>query len=188
MNTLLTLFYEFFRTGLFAVGGGLATLPFLARMVDKYPAWFAAPTLPDIIAIAESTPGPIGVNAATFVGFNADGVLGALVATLALTLPSYIVICVIARFLEKYRSSPLVDSAFSCLRPAVAGLIAAAAYTMLRAALFPGGGEGYFAGFDWRCAVLFAVLLTCLYLPKLKKLHPIFYILAGGAAGILLGL
>ncbi len=188
MSTLFILFCEFFYTGLLAVGGGLATLPFLAGMAERYPAWFAAPTLPDIVAIAESTPGPIGVNAATFIGFNAAGPTGAVVATLALTLPSYIIICVIARFLEKYRDSALVESAFSGLRPAVTGLIAAAAYSMLRAALLPGGGAGFLAGFDWRCAALFAVFLVCLFLPKLSKLHPIFYIIAGAAAGVAIGL
>lgn len=187
--TYLLLFYEFFKTGLLAVGGGLATLPFLLKMMEKYPAWFNGFTLADIVGVAESTPGPVGVNAATFAGYSAGGVLGALVATLGLTLPSYIVIALIAKALTRYRNSKLVNDAFSGLRPAVTGLIAAAGYAVLKLALVRGDpANGFFAAVDWRCAALFAVVFTLTQLPRVKKLHPILFILLGAAAGLLLGL
>lgn len=187
--TLLFLFYEFFKAGLFAVGGGLATLPFILKMMDKYPAWFGTLQLADIVAIAESTPGPIGVNAATYAGYAAAGVPGALVASIAVVLPSFIIISLIADLLVKYRSNKLVDDAFSALRPMVAGLIAAAGYSVLKIALLRGDtANGLLAAVDWRYAALFAVLFICTQIRKLSKIHPIFYILAGAAAGLLLSL
>ena len=186
MNTLITLFLSFFKIGLFAVGGGLATLPFLTELSAQYPAWFASPTLADMVAIAESTPGPIGVNAATFVGFSADGILGAVVSTLSLVLPSFIIISVIAGALEKYRNSKLVDDAFRALHPTVAGLIGAAAFSMVKLALLPGDASlPLFERVDVICLILFAVLLTVTQLKWTKKLHPIFVILIGAAAGII---
>ena len=137
----LTLFYEFFKIGLFAVGGGLATIPFLMDIADKYP-WLTREMLADMIAVSESTPGPIGVNMATYAGFEAAGVAGALTATFSLVLPSFLVILLIARFLQKYNSSPLVQSTFSCIRPAVAGLIGAAGWSVIRVALFTGAAAG----------------------------------------------
>ena len=127
LYNLLLLFVEFFKTGLFAVGGGLATVPFIRDMlathnwVPNYEAVIA-----DIIAIAESTPGPIGVNAATYVGYNVAGVPGSIVATLGLITPSVIIIILVAKAIKKYASSYLVQSLFSSLRPAAIGLITAA--------------------------------------------------------------
>ncbi len=187
--TLLLLFFEFFQAGLFAVGGGLATLPFVLKMMEKYPEWFGTLHLADITAIAESTPGPIGVNAATFAGYSAAGIPGALVATFAVVLPSFIIVSLIARALQKYRDSKLVCDTFSGLRPAVAGLIAAACWSVMQSALLTGvTGDGLLQMFDWRNVALFAVLFALLLTPKVKKIHPIFFILAGGAVGVLLGL
>ena len=90
----LQLFWEFFKTGLFAVGGGLATLPFLYRLADKYP-WFSAKQIPDMIAVSESTPGPLGINMATYTGFQHSGVIGSIAATFGLVLPSVIIIILI---------------------------------------------------------------------------------------------
>ena len=118
----LQLFYEFFKTGLFAVGGGLATIPFLSAMTDKY-TWFTKAQLADMIAVAESTPGPIGVNTATFAGYNAAGIPGAIIATLSLVLPSYIIILAISKALQKFRDNKYVNDAFTGLRPAATGLI-----------------------------------------------------------------
>ena len=186
MNTLFVLFLSFCKIGLFAVGGGLATLPFLTELSQQYPAWFASPTLADMVAIAESTPGPIGVNAATFSGFSAAGVPGALVATLSLVLPSFIIISVIAGALERYRSSKLVDDAFKTLRPTVAGLIGAAGFSMLRMAILTGDTAAPFLQqINLVCLLLFAVLLTLTQLKWTKKLHPIFIILLGALAGII---
>ena len=109
----LQLFWEFFKTGLFAVGGGLATLPFLQDMSDRT-GWFTHAQLADMLAVSESTPGPIGVNMATYVGFSTGGVGGALIATLGLITPSVIVILIVAAFLKAFRDSKWV----SVLRPA----------------------------------------------------------------------
>ena len=134
MMTLLTLCWEFFKTGLFAVGGGLATLPFLTQMQQKF-QWFTTEELGNMIAIGESTPGPIGVNMATYVGYTTCGIGGAVLATLSLVLPSLIVILVIAKALDKYKSNPLIQNMFAFMRPAVTGLIAAAGFAVLKIAL-----------------------------------------------------
>ena len=109
MMLLLTLFFEFFKTGLFAVGGGMATLPFLYDMSARHPDWFTTSQLADMIAVSESTPGPIGVNMATYVGFETGGILGGLIATLGLVAPSIIVILIVARVLKQFRSNPIVE-------------------------------------------------------------------------------
>jgi len=189
MNTLLLLGFEFFKTGLFAIGGGMATLPFLTQMAGNHPHWFTTEMLADMLAVAESTPGPIGVNMATYAGFNAYGALGCLVATLSLVLPSYLVIVVIARFLEKYNNNPLVQSAFLGLRPAVAGLIASAGLSVLQFALLTQGVEITSFGtllqaLDWRKLVLFAVFFFGTQWNKTKKLHPILYIAIAAVIGI----
>ena len=187
--TYLLLFIEFFQTGLFAIGGGYATLPFIQKMMERYPAWFGTLRLADIAAIAEATPGPVGVNAATFAGYSAAGVTGALVATAALVLPSFVIVSLIARALEKYRQNRLVSEVFLTLRPAVTGLIAAAAWSVVYAALFAGSlSGGFWQALNWENVVLYAVLLGLLFVPKVKDLHPVFYFLAGGIVGTVMGL
>ncbi len=181
----LQLIYEFFKTGLFAVGGGLATLPFLNDICQKYD-WFTEQMLADMIAISESTPGPIGINMATYAGYQAAGVLGSIVATCSLVAPSIIIIVLIARFLSKFNEHPLVKSAFSGLRPAVTGLIAAAAVSVMKLALlrvsaFEASGQ-LLDLFNLPAIVLFAVLFAAMM--KWKKLHPVVFILAGAVAGI----
>ena len=121
----LQLFWEFFKTGLFAIGGGMATLPFLYDMADKT-GWFTRAQLADMIAVSESTPGPIGVNMATYVGFLTGGVPGAVTATIGLIAPSVIVILIVAAFLQAFRDSKYVAGAFYGLRPASTALITAA--------------------------------------------------------------
>lgn len=188
MTTCLLLFWEFFKAGLFAVGGGMATLPFIQRIMLRYPDWFGAVQLADIVAIAESTPGPIGVNAATFAGFQAAGVPGALVASMAVVLPSFVVILLIAGVMARYRESRIVGSLFAALRPAAMGLVAAAAFAVCQSALFLGWGGEFTAAFRWWGVALFAGVLACMFLPKLKKLHPIIYILISAGVGVLMGL
>lgn len=187
--TYLRLFFEFFQTGLFAIGGGYATLPFIQKMMERYPEWFGTLRLADIAAISEATPGPVGVNAATFAGYSAAGVPGALLATFSLVLPSFILVSLVARVLEKYRQNRLVGELFSTLRPAITGLIAAAAWSVIYAALFLGPLSGGVAeALNWPNVVLYAVLLGLLFVPKVKKLHPVFFFLAGGIAGAVMGL
>lgn len=186
MNELLTMCFEFFKTGLFAIGGGLATLPFLTQMQEKY-GWFTAEELANMIAVSESTPGPIGVNMATYVGFTTSGILGGLLATLSLVLPSLITIIIIASAMEKYQKSPLVQNMFAFMRPAVAGLIAAAGFAVLKIALLK-DAETFLGSINWIAVVLFAALLAALHFKPLKKLHPIVFIAVGAVFGILLNM
>ena len=190
MMDLFVLFFEFFKIGLFSVGGGLATLPFLYRLADKYP-WFSIDQIPDMIAISESTPGPLGVNMATYTGFQHSGVLGSICATAGLILPSVIIIIMVSKVLEKFRSNKYVNYAFYGLRPAVMGLIGAAGFSVLIGALFHSAtleklnvaNMGSMIGME-EC-ILFAVLLFATN--KWKK-HPIFYIVLSAAAGIFFAL
>ena len=187
----LRLFWEFFKTGLFSVGGGMATLPFLYKMSEKT-GWFTASQLADMVAVSESTPGPIGVNMATYVGFTTAGVLGSLVSTLGLITPSIIVILIIARILEKFRSNKYVDSAFYGLRPCSVGLIGAAGLLVIKISLFDVDLFRETAAlsdlFKWKAIILAVVLLILTrYVKPLKKLHPVVFILASAAAGITFG-
>lgn len=186
---LLKLFWEFFKTGLFAVGGGMATLPFLYEMSEKT-GWFTAHQLADMIAVSESTPGPIGVNMATYVGFTTAGVPGSAVATLGLITPSILVILIIARILEKFRKNKYVDAAFYGLRPCSVGLIGAAGLlvvkiSMFHADLFRETGA-LLSIFNWKAIFLAALLLVATrYVKSLKKLHPVVFILFSAVVGIL---
>jgi len=182
---ILILCLEYFKIGLFAVGGGLATLPFLTEMQRTY-GWFTAEDLGNMIAVSESTPGPIGVNMATYVGFMQNSVVGALAATLSLVLPSLIVICLIAGVLDKFQKNQLVQDAFSAIRPAVTGLIAAAGATVAEIALFHGAFS--LASVDWVAVAIFAALFVCTQLKALKKLHPVVFIAVGAVLGVVLGM
>ena len=183
MTELLRICFEFLKTGFFAVGGGLATLPFLTQMQQKY-QWFTAEDLANMIAVSESTPGPMGVNMSTYVGFANQGILGALTATLSLVFPSLVVIMIIAKFLDKYQENSLVQSFFTITRPAVSGLIAAAGFSVLRIALFR-SGDTLLGSIDWLSVALFAVLLALTQVKRLKKIHPIAFIAAGALVGII---
>ena len=186
---LLRLFWEFFKTGLFSVGGGMATLPFLYRMSETQ-GWFTAEQLADMVAVSESTPGPIGVNMATYVGFTTAGIPGSVIATIGLVTPSVIVILIIARVLQKFRTNKYVDAAFYGLRPCSVGLIAAAGLLVVKIALFT--LERYAETHAILDALnIKAILLTVALLiltrgvKAVKKLHPIFFILASALVGIL---
>ena len=139
--TYLLLFYEYFKTGLFAIGGGMATLPFLYDMSARHPDWFTTAQIADMLAVSESTPGPIGVNMATYVGFQVGGVLGAVIATIGLITPSIIVILIIAAFLRSFRDSRIVQSVFYGLRPASAAMVAAAGLSVAAVALLNSPGN-----------------------------------------------
>ena len=185
---LLRLFWEFFKTGLFAVGGGMATLPFLYSMADKT-GWFTAGNLADMIAVSESTPGPIGVNMATYVGFHTAGIPGAVIATLGLVTPEVIIILLIARVLQQFRQNKTVDAAFYGLRPCSVGLIAAAGLLVVKVAMFHVDvwrESGVFTDlFNWKALALAALLIVLTrYVKPLKKLHPIFFILGSALIGV----
>ena len=179
----LQLFYEFFKTGLFAIGGGMATLPFLYDMAGRT-GWFTAAQIADMLAVSESTPGPIGVNMATYVGFASAGPLGALVATLGLITPSIIVILIVAAFLKSFRDNRYVNAAFYGLRPASTAMVASAGITVVLSALLHEGAAGL-AAVDWKAAALAAVLLVLTrWVKPTKKLHPIVFILASAVVGV----
>ena len=191
IKTILLLIFEFMKTGLMAVGGGMACIRFLQDMIAKY-GWLTGEELANIIAVAESTPGPIGVNAATYVGYSVLspygavwGVLGGIISTLSLISPQIVVIIFVAKGLEKYRRSKLVNDTFGALRPAAAGLVAAAGWSVIRSSL-----SFSLAPFhvDVVSLVLYGALVTLMLLPKLKKIHPVLFLAAGGLIGALLGL
>ncbi len=183
----LKLFYEFFKTGLFAVGGGLATLPFLRDIATKYPEWFNESMLADMIAVSESTPGPIGVNMATFAGFSASGILGALVSTLGLITPSVIIMLIVARLLKSFRDNHYVNAAFYGLRPAVAGLIGAAGISVAQTALVHLPYNGNLLDLiDIPSICIFLVVAILMRIKKIK-VHPIAYLAASAVIGIILG-
>lgn len=181
MQLYLTIFWEFFKTGLFSIGGGLATLPFLFKMSETY-GWFSTEQLTNMIAISESTPGPIGVNIATYVGFTISGVLGALYATLSLVLPSIIVILIIAGFLEKFKENKTVKTVFYGLRPAVVGMLAVSLLTVVKTTFLIPEAATLLASIDYIKVAVFAVLLFGAM--KFKK-HPILYIAIGAVCGII---
>lgn len=179
----LRLFYEFFKTGLFAVGGGLATLPFLYAISEKT-GWFTAADIGNMIAISESTPGAMGVNMSTYVGFTVKGVSGALTATFGLVLPSVIVIILVSRMLAKFKEAKIVQKIFYGLRPASTGLILAAGIGVAMETFFPGSkitSLQSFADFHWERLLLAAVLFFAI---KKWKKHPVVYIAAAAVIGI----
>lgn len=182
----LMLFYEFFKAGLFSVGGGLATIPFLTDIGNRT-GWFTSGELANMIAVSESTPGPMGVNMATYVGFHVAGIPGGVVATLGLVCPSIIVILIIAGFLQRFRQSRAVDAVFYGLRPASTALIAAALLEVASIALvdlsaLSAGGAG---GLRWKAILLAAAVFLCMREKHLKKLHPIMFIALSAVAGVI---
>lgn len=182
---LIRLYFEFFKVGLFAIGGGLATLPFL-QDIAQATGWFTQQDLLDLIAISESTPGPIGINAATYAGFHTYGVIGGIVATIGLISPSIFVIILVSKVLEKFKGSSLVQSIFYGLRPASTGLIAAAGFSVVLATLvsvtkLPADPAG---AFNWFGVVLAAALYLAI---KKWNRHPVVYIAASALTGIAAG-
>lgn len=183
MMTILRLIYEFFKTGLFAVGGGLATLPFLYEMGEKT-GWFTAQDVLNLLAVSESTPGPIGINMSTYVGFITSGIPGAIIASLALAAPSVMVILLVIRVLDKFKGSPVVDGVFKALRPASIGLITAAFLGVVQETLIHVGADSILTFFNWKALALAAALFA---LMKKWKVHPIAYIAIAAVAGVAFG-
>ena len=185
----LKLFAEFFKTGLFAIGGGMATLPFLTEMGERT-GWFTSAQLADMVAVSESTPGPIGVNMATYVGFSIGGVPGAVIATLGLVAPSIIVIIIIAQFLKAFRNSKYVDRAFYGVRPASTALIASAwvslaGMCLVNIAAFRASGA-VSELLSLKNLLLFAAIyILTNFIKPTKKLHPIIFIAAAAVVGII---
>lgn len=165
----LTLFYEFFKIGLFAIGGGLVTIPFLFDLSEKY-HWFTTADLTNMIAISESTPGPLGVNMATFAGYQVSGILGGICATIGLVTPSVIIILIIAKLLKKFKENMWVSGLLSGIRPAVIALI-----------LFAGLEVAKLTLLDWKNWLFFILFFVLIHY---QKKSPIFYICLSALIGI----
>ena len=178
----ITLFFEFFKTGLFAIGGGLATLPFLYDIAEKYP-WFTKDMLSDMLAVSESTPGPIGVNMATYAGYHASGAIGGIVATLGLVTPSIIIVLIIARFLKNFGENRIVKSVFYGIRPAVSGLITVAVLNLFSMALYTLKDSVIIL--NWKQIAFCVILFAGMQIKQLKKLHPIVWLAFAAVVGIL---
>lgn len=181
---LLALFAEFCKIGFFAVGGGLATLPFLFHLAEKY-EWIRSEIVANGQAIAQSLPGAIGVNMSAYAGFYAAGVQGAVIAAFGLMFPSIIVITIIARVFESFKENLAVKSVFSGLRPVAAGLLASAGFGAIRLSLFNTEASIWYEAFRWRESLLF---LAFFFVIVIRKPHPIILIALAGAIGVILKL
>ena len=193
MSNGLLLILEFFKTGLFAIGGGPATIPFLMDMANKYP-WFSMQELSDMIAVSESTPGPVGINMATYAGFKTLGTFGGVVSTLALTVPSIITILIIARFLEGFQENKTVKAVFKAIKPAVTALIAVAVMNIFKVSLFDitkntdstfiSGVMNGTVSFRLASAIIGVVIFVLLQVKQTKKMHPALWFLFAAIVGI----
>lgn len=185
----ISLLWEFFKAGLFAVGGGLATLPFMYDISEKT-GWFSFMDISNMIAVSESTPGPMGVNMATYVGYMTGGILGGVITTLGLICPSIIIIIIISQFLKKFKESKLVQKIFYGLRPASTALITVAGLGVAKLALLKFDvfeqTRNITDLFNWASTGIFIVLLVSIF--KLKKIHPIVFICISAFLGIILKL
>ncbi len=163
------LFYEFFKIGLFAIGGGAVTIPFLFDLSEKY-HWFTTEQLVNMIAVSESTPGPLGVNMATFTGYQTAGILGGIIATIGLTAPSVICIILIAKLLNRFACNPYVQTLLTSIRPGVLALIIFAVWQIARISITG--------------LLQTAIFATILFASRFYKANPIFYILLSAIIGI----
>ncbi len=188
MSKIFLMMLEFFKTGLFAVGGGRASVPFLQERGTRY-GWCTMDELSTMIAVSESTPGAMGVNMSTYVGFSQFGFWGGILTTLSLVTPSIIVICIIANYFQKFKNAKIVQRIFAGLKPAVVAFITSSCLSLFISTLFYSdewGNAGFLALWNWKCVVLLAVLILVRY--KFSKLHPIFFILGAAVCGIVFSL
>ena len=172
MSNILKLFLSFFKIGAFSFGGGYAMLPLMKETVIDIHGWMTNSEFIDILAISEMTPGPIAINMATFLGYRVSGVVGSMLATAAVVLPSFIVMSIITHFLSKFKDSQFTDWFFIGIRPIVLGLIASAAISVALDAFI-----------DLKSVILGIVLF---YIVTFKKLNPIYAIILAGLLGIIL--
>ncbi len=186
MNILWQLFVEFFKVGLFAIGGGLASIPFLTELSQNY-GWYTLEELTTMIAVSESTPGPLGVNMATYVGYLMAGISGALVATLALILPSILIVSLIARYLKRFQNARIVQAVFAGLKPAVIAFIISACLDIFVTTMFHAeSAVGLWGFFNFPNIFLLALLL--IIARRFPNIHPILYIVCSAFAGIVFSL
>mgnify|MGYP004447425665 FL=1 len=172
----LSIFWEFFKAGLFAIGGGMATVPFLFDICERT-GWFTTNELANMIAVSESTPGPIGVNMATYVGFTTSGLLGGIIATIGLITPSVIIILIIAKLLAKMNEKPIVKTTFKYIRPAVIGLLL---YAFSKVAVLAFFDKTHLLPIP---TVAFFIILFGML--KWDKIHPVIWIILGAIFGLI---
>ena len=180
MAIYLSLYYEFFKIGLFSFGGGLSTIPFLYQLTVKFPLWITSIDVADMIAISQSTPGPMGVNMATYTGYNVAGILGGVIATLGLVTPSVIIVVLIAKFLKHFDQKWYVKDSFYGLRPVVLALICYAVSKILILSLFNNN----------HLRITESIIFVSIFFlyKKFNKIHPIIWIIIGAILGIILKL
>ncbi len=187
MTTLLNLFFEFLLIGLFAIGGGLATLPFLNELGERT-GWFTSMELANMLAVSEATPGPIGINMATYVGYEVGGILGGALATIGLILPSLIIALVIYKVFTKFEENRFVEGAMYGLRPASIALVAVALIYVIGSTFFYKAPDIYDLlniSINYKAVILFAIVfIFAILIKKTSKIHPIFYIFISAVVGI----
>jgi chromate transporter len=181
---LFVLYAEFFKIGTFSVGGGLATLPFLFQIAEKY-GWFGAEEISNFLAIAQASPGAIGANMAALAGFRCAGISGAAAAMAGLVSPAIVIIVVIARMFAAFRANKTVVAVFRGFRPAAAGLLAAAGFGVWKLILVADASGPWYGRLRLKEAALFVVFFVLI---RKFALHPVICIIAAGAVGVLLGL
>ena len=181
----LRLFFEFFKTGLFAIGGGLSTIPFLAEIGQKT-GWYSMNELSNMIAVSESTPGPMGINMATYVGYTVAGPLGALIATLSEVMPSVIIILLVSKFIYRFKENVYVNGTLKVIRACSLGLIAYAFLSVFtNSVLALNNFDGSILSiFDIRTTFIFLLILGLAL--KFKKCHPIVWIGISAVLGVAL--
>ena len=188
--SLLYLFATFFKIGLFAIGGGLATLPFLFEIADNSSGinaggWLTREMIGNMLAVAQSSPGAIGANLSAYVGLSYAGIPGGYVAAFGLVAPSIIIIIIVARMLNAFKENAIVKSLFGGFRPAAAGLLSAVGFGAIALSLWNAAAPEWYEYIRWKETIIFAVLFFLIY--RYKK-HPVLYIAAAGVTGIVLKL
>ena len=178
---ILYLFAHFFKIGLFSVGGGYAIIPFLFEMADKSDGWLTRELIGNMLAVAQSLPGPIGSNLSAYTGLHYAGIPGGYSAALGLAAPSIIIIMIISRMLQAFKENSIVKGLFSGLRPAAAGLLSTAALGALGLAVWNSAAVVWYNYLRWKETLIFIVIFFLIF--KFKK-HPVIYILAAGAVGV----
>lgn len=172
MKLFIHLFLQFFHIGVFSFGGGYATLPFLYDIAEKY-HWYTTKQLTDMLAISSITPGPVGINVATFAGFSTSGILGALIATSAIVLPSYIIVTIVSKILDKFKTNRNVKGAIRAIKPAGCALLSAVGIKLI---------------FTSNLHLLGSLILISLLVFSIKKKQdPLFYLGISAVAGLILG-
>lgn len=180
----LELFINFLMIGAFTFGGGYAMLPLIQEQVMAH-GWLTEEELINFIAVSESTPGPFAINMSTYVGMETGGLLGAFCSTLGVTFPSFVIILVIAKCIEKFQESRVIKGCMAGLKPAVIGLIAAAVVSTGRTVLFPNGVS--VSSFLSASFIISALIFAGMLIIVLKKVHPIIIIMLSGVIGIVAG-